>query len=198
MQKPTSYQFRRVGFIGSFLVVAGTAAYSSYDHIRHVAVLGHQPDLVSWLLPLAVDGMMLVATLAMGEDKAAHRHPRGWARFGFWFGAAISVVANIAATAVEHPDPLSISIAALAPVLLLVAVEIISRPGKPKDSGPAISVAVLESPSLPAAPVSPAVVTPPSAPAPAQRRSRKEREAYGPRDGEEYSERQDRRIRNGR
>jgi hypothetical protein len=168
---------RRTGYISAFVMVAGVAARVSYSHIRDVALYGHQPSEVAALLPLAVDGMMLIATLAMAEDKAANRHPRGWARSGFWFGAAVSTAANIAATVVQHGwDPLSIGIAALAPILLLWAIEIVARPGRPKTSGDAprrrfwqrfaatsvvapvagISVADLESPDLPAAPVSPA------------------------------------------
>jgi hypothetical protein len=190
--------WRRIGYVLSFLTVAGVAARVSYSHIREVALYGHQPGEVAALLPLAVDGMMLIATLAMAEDKAADRHPRGWARTGFWFGAAISTAANVAATVVAHGwEPLAIGVAALAPLLLLWAIEIVARPGKPKPAAPApeaaISMAELESPDLPEAPVSPAVPSAPKAAAPG-----KSREAYGPRDGERYSERHDRRRRNGR
>lgn len=181
--------WRRVGYVLSFLMVAGVAARVSYSHIRDVALYGHQPADVAALLPLAVDGMMLIATLAMAEDKAANRHPRGWARSGFWFGAAISTAANVAAPVVEYGwQWLAIGVAALPPIVLLWAIEIAARPGKPKNvpaEGPAISVpadvAELDSPELAEAPVSPA----PRAP-------------YGPRDGERYSERHDRRLRNGR
>lgn len=191
--------WRRVGYVLSFLTVAGVAARVSYGHIRDVAIYGHQPTEVAALLPLAVDGMMLIATLAMAEDKAANRHPRGWARAGFWFGAAISTAANVAATVVQHGwEPLAIGVAALAPLLLLWAIEIVARPGKPKSipaSEPAISVAELEDPALPEAPVSPAI---PSAPAAVRKPSKKSRGQYGPRDGQRYSDRHDRRIRNGR
>jgi len=179
MQSTTAI-FRRIGYAITFLIVAGVAAYVSYNHIRSVAVLGHQPGLVAGLLPLAVDGSMLICTLALAEDKAANRHPRGWARFGFWFGAAVSVTANIAATAVEHPDPLSIGVAALAPVLLLISVEVVSRPGKPKSekvsSEPAISVQVqppvqpapaVATPVVPAATMQVTAISPVAVPAPA-------------------------------
>jgi hypothetical protein len=219
-------KWRRAGYILSFLTVAGVAARVSYSHIRDVALYGHQPTEVALILPLAVDGMMLIATLAMAEDKAANRHPRGWARFGFWFGAVISTVANVAATVVAHGwEPLAIGIAALAPVLLLLAIEIVAKPGKSKDEPKsaaaipvadaqppalpvvvapapveatveaAISVAELDSPDLPQAPTSPAVAPAPTAPS---RKRRGSRDPYGPRDGDEYSERHDRRLRNGR
>jgi hypothetical protein len=129
----TAGKWRRAGYILSFLMVAGVAARVSYSHIRDVALYGHQPADAATLLPLAVDGMMLIATLAMAEDKAANRNPRGWARFGFWFGAVISTVANVSATVVKFGwEPLAIGIAALAPLLLLLAIEIVARPGKPK------------------------------------------------------------------
>ncbi len=63
--------WRRLGYALSFLIVAGVAAVVSYGHIREVAVYGHQTDLVAHLIPLSIDGMMLIATLAMAEDKAA-------------------------------------------------------------------------------------------------------------------------------
>ena len=183
---------RRIGYAASFLMVAGVAARVSYSHIRDVALFAHQPGEVALMLPLAVDGMMLIATLAMAEDKAANRNPRGWARFGFWFGAAISTAANVAATVVQHGwDPLSIAVAASAPLLLLLAIEIVAKPGKPKAT-PAIpavvtvpeTVAAITEDALPEAPVSPAISG--------------TRSAYGPRKGDQYSERHDRRKRTGK
>jgi hypothetical protein len=170
MSSSTTHIWRRIGYATSFLVVAGVAAYVSYGHIAEVAALGHQPPLLAKLMPLSVDGLMLIATLAMAEDKAANRQPRGWARFSFWFGAAISTAANIAATAVHYGDPLSIVVAAFAPIALLLAIEIVARPGKPKEEAAAPVVveqtvkmeqapdtmAELESPTLEEAPVSPA------------------------------------------
>lgn len=145
---------RRIGYAASFVMVAGVAARVSYGHIRDVALFGHQPEEVALLLPLAVDGMMLIATLAMAEDKAAGRSPRGWARFGFWFGAAISTAANVAATVVQHGwDPLSIAVAAAAPLLLLLAIEIVARPGKPKG------IPVHNPPAVPE-PTAPATLVP--------------------------------------
>jgi hypothetical protein len=77
--------------------------------------------------------MLLVATLAMAEDKAHGRRARGWARFAFWLGATVSVAANVASVVVSHgPDPLSIAVSGWPPVCLLVVVEIMARPGKAK------------------------------------------------------------------
>lgn len=124
---------RRIGYSLSFLVVAGVAARVSYGHIRDVVLYVHQPSDVAHLLPLSVDGLMLIATLAMAEDKATNRYPRGWARWGFWFGAAVSTAANVQAVVITSgPDPLGIAVGASAPVLLLWSIEIVARPGKPR------------------------------------------------------------------
>jgi hypothetical protein len=99
----------------------------------------------------------------MGEDKAANRHPRGWARFGFALGSTASVAANLASTFVHYGlEPLPLFVAGWAPIALLVCVEIVSRPGKPKTSvvvPPATELLVpasAEMAALPEAPVSPA------------------------------------------
>src|SRR5262245_55468850 len=122
---------RRLAFGASFLIVAGVAAVNSYEHMRDVAILGHQTLVLASTLPLSVDGLMVIASLALAEDKAQHRHPRGWARGAFWFGAVISLAANVASTLVHHHDPLSVGVAAWPPVALLVVTEILARPGKP-------------------------------------------------------------------
>jgi len=160
MSSPTFW--RRLAYALSFVLVAGVAAVVSYSHIRDVAVYGHQGTLVAHLIPLSIDGMMLIATLAMAEDKAANRLPRGWARSGFWFGAAVSVACNVAAVVVEHGwEPLAIGISGLAPILLLWAIEIVARPGRnrPVETQQAPeTVAELAQPNYPDAPVSPAQV----------------------------------------
>jgi hypothetical protein len=129
----STVNYRRIGYILAIGTVAAVAARVSYSHIRDVTLEAGQPIDVATVLPLAVDGMLLAATLAMAEDKANGRLPRGWARFGFWFGAVISVACNVASTIVHITDewlPLAVFIAALAPVLLLITVEIMARPGK--------------------------------------------------------------------
>jgi Protein of unknown function (DUF2637) len=146
---------RRLAFGVSFLTVAGVAAVNSYQHMRDVALLGHQPHLLASTLPLSVDGLLVIASLAMAEDKAQNRHARWWARIAFWFGATVSVVANIASTAVHYGDPLSIAVSAWPPVALLIAVEIMARPGRPKSTPsqpvPHAPAAVPQSPGMPPA-----------------------------------------------
>lgn len=134
--KLSTLNYRRIGYIAAIGSVAAVAARVSYSHIRDVTLIAGQPGDVAMCLPVAIDGMLLAATLAMAEDKANGRKPRGWARFGFWFGAGISLACNVASTIVHASVsaallPLAIFIAALAPVLLLITVEIMARPGKP-------------------------------------------------------------------
>jgi hypothetical protein len=136
---------RRIAYALSIGTVAGVAAWGSYWHQVDVALLAHQASALAHTLPLSVDGMLVVATLAMSEDKANGRKPRGWARFAFWLGAVVSVAANIASTAVHYGDVLSIAVSMWAPIALLVVVEIMARPGKPKkpeaSEAPAVTVA---------------------------------------------------------
>jgi len=155
--------WHRFGKVVSFLAVGGVAAYVSYRHIYEVALLAHQPQALAIALPLSVDGLLLVASIAMGEDKAANRHPRGWARFGFALGSTASVAANLASTFVHYGlEPLPLFVAGWAPIALLVCVEIVSRPGKSKTNAVVPPVTELlvpasaEMAALPEAPVSPA------------------------------------------
>jgi MFS family permease len=132
---------RRAGYAISFVLVAGVAAYVSYGHISEVARLAHQPEALARVLPLSVDGLMLIATLAMAEDKAANRMPRVWARVAFWIAAAVSVAANIASTLVHYGwDWIALAVAGWAPIALLLAIEVVARPGKPKAETPAPAI----------------------------------------------------------
>lgn len=152
---------RLIGYIVAIGMVAAVAARVSYSHIRDVTLIAGQSADVAALLPLSVDGMLLAATLAMSQDKANGRQPRGWARIGFWLGATISVLCNVADTLVHAseviaaaravvlvqmlPDEallgLAIFVAILAPVILLITVEIMARPGKPIEDGQAVQPA---------------------------------------------------------
>lgn len=175
MSNSTS-KWRRFGLVMAFVVVAGTAAVSSYSHIRDVALYGHQSPLVSHLLPLSIDGMLLIASIAMADDKANGRRPRGWAKVGFWGGAAVSTAANVAATVVAWgAAPLGIFVAAIAPIMLLISIEIVSRQGK--------SVPVVSTEPVATEVVADDAVVPVS-PAPAG--AGKKRGDYGPRDGVAY------------
>lgn len=155
--------FKRFAYVVSIGIVTGVAALASYSHQVEVALLAHQASLLAHTLPLSVDGMLIVATLAMSEDKAKGLRPRGWARFGFWFGATLSITANVTATLVHYGDAVSIGGSVVAPAVLLVCVEIMARPGKPRKVGtsgaPAAPVRVTPEPVVQAEQVVAAEVT---------------------------------------
>jgi hypothetical protein len=146
--------------------VAGIAAWSSYLHMVHVALsFGERPE-IAYAVPFSVDGMLVVASMAMVDDKASGRKVRRSARLAFVVGVAASVAANVAAAA---PTAGARIVAGWPALALLLVVEILSRSGrkieKPEmlatsaeqmstvDPHPVAAVTAL---TLPAAPVSPA------------------------------------------
>jgi hypothetical protein len=82
----------------STLAVASIAAWSSWSHMVHVALkFGEQPE-VAYVLPISVDGMLIVASTAMVEDKHTGRPVRCSARIAFTAGVAASVIETVATT----------------------------------------------------------------------------------------------------
>jgi hypothetical protein len=73
----------RVARTISTAAVASIAAWSSWSHMVHVALtFGERPE-VALVLPISVDGMLIVASTAMVEDKRAARPVRWSARIAF-------------------------------------------------------------------------------------------------------------------
>jgi hypothetical protein len=108
----------------STAAVASIAAWSSWSHMVHVALkFGERPE-VAFVLPISVDGMLIVASTAMVEDKRAGRPVRWSARVAFVAGVAASVAANIAAA---QPTLGARIVAAWPAVALLLVVEMLSR-----------------------------------------------------------------------
>ena len=75
-------------------------------------------------MPISVDGMLIVASTAMVEDKRRGRPVRWSARVAFVAGVAASVAANIAAA---HPSVGARIVAAWPALAMLLVVEILSR-----------------------------------------------------------------------
>lgn len=103
--------------------VAGIAAYASYTHMRELAIEHGQAQLVASLLPVSVDGMLIVATLVMREDRGNGLKVRVWAWIAFILGVAASVVANVLAAA---DDITSRVISAWPAVALLLVIEVLA------------------------------------------------------------------------
>ncbi|MFR9777711.1 DUF2637 domain-containing protein [Micromonospora sp. MS34] len=115
----------------STVAVASIAAWSSWSHMVHVALtFGERPE-VAYVLPISVDGMLIVASTEMMDDKRAGRPVRWSARTAFLAGVGASVAANIAAA---QPTLGARIVAAWPAVALLLVVEMLSRARQPDMS----------------------------------------------------------------
>ncbi|MDG4751706.1 DUF2637 domain-containing protein [Micromonospora sp. WMMD718] len=125
---------RRFASIAGTVAVTVIAAVASYDHMRTVALDAGQSPLLAALLPLSVDGMILVATLALGDG----RRSRWSAWLAFLVGVAASLAANVLAA---EDDTVSRVVSAWPAVALLLTVEVLARAGRtPATVAPAADV----------------------------------------------------------
>lgn len=108
-------------------LVALVAGYASFSHIFKVARQAGEHVSVASVLPLSIDGLILVGTLAMLDDKRSARKPRLSARLAVAFGIVATLAANIASA---QPTWTARAVAAVPPVAFLLAVEVLSRRGK--------------------------------------------------------------------
>jgi hypothetical protein len=93
----------------------------------HVALrFGERPE-VAYVLPLSVDGLLVVASAAMVDDKTGGRRPRTSAKVAFTAGVAASIAANITAA---NPSIGARAVAAWPAIALLLVVELMIRKGK--------------------------------------------------------------------
>jgi hypothetical protein len=108
----------------STVAVAAIAAWSSWSHMVHVALrFGERPE-VAYVLPISVDGMLIVASTAMVDDQRTGRPVRWSARIAFLAGVTASVAANISAA---QPTFGARIVAAWPAIALLLVVEMLSR-----------------------------------------------------------------------
>lgn len=108
-------------------LVALVAGYASYRHIYDVATGAGEHESVAAVLPLSIDGLILVGTLAMLDDKRHQRRPRKSARVALVFGVVATIAANIASA---EPTVTARLVAAVPAVSFLLAVEVLSRVGR--------------------------------------------------------------------
>jgi hypothetical protein len=141
---------RRVVSVAGTVAVTVIAAVASYDHTRELALRAGQSPLLAALLPLSVDGMIMVATLALGDG----RERRGAAWLAFVVGVAASLAANVMVAA---PDPVARVVSAWPAVALLLTVEVLARGGR--STSPATGAAGM-------AGAGPVAVPPPATPRP--------------------------------
>jgi hypothetical protein len=143
----------------SAAAVALIAAWSSYWHMVHVALGCAERPEVAYALPVSVDGMLVVATVVMVDDKRRTHRVRPIARLAFTAGVLASIAANIAAA---HPSLGARVVDAWPALALLLVVEMLARPP--------VSAAVEVPPShtAGAAAMAQLPVQPPHAPVPAE------------------------------
>jgi len=107
----------------SAAMVAAIAAVASYSHMRHLALRCGQEDLIATLLPLSVDGLVMVGAVAIGDGR---RHT--WSAWvAFWTGVGASIAANVLAA---RPDLIARVVSAWPAIALLLVVEVLSRSGR--------------------------------------------------------------------
>ena len=115
------------------LVVAGVAAFASFEHQRGFALRGGADPLNAWLWPFSVDGLLVLATVALLKtDSTTSRRGRVAAWLSFGLGVAVSLVANVAAAPELEWRP--VLVAGWPPVALLLAVELLAHRSRPRDN----------------------------------------------------------------
>lgn len=118
-------------------LVAGIAAWASWHHMVEVATKFGEDPVVSRWVPLSVDGMLVVASAVMADDKAARRSPRTSAKIAFIVGVIASVGANIAAA---EPTTGARIVAAWPAIALLLVAEMLTRTSSPVEVAPPVGV----------------------------------------------------------
>lgn len=114
----------------SVCVVAAVAAVVSYAHMYELAVQAGE-GWRSWLLPLSVDGLLVVAGMSMYRSRAVGERPTPLAWASLLLGLAASLAANVAVAGPTWTERL---VAAWPPVALALAFELLlSNPGQPSS-----------------------------------------------------------------
>jgi hypothetical protein len=102
------------------------AAYASYQHQRGFAREGGSDPVEAVLWPLAVDGLLVLATVGvLTSSERTSRRYRTAVWLSFWAGIAMSLTANISAAPELTLQP--ILVAGWPPVALLLAVELLAH-----------------------------------------------------------------------
>lgn len=103
--------------------VAAVAAAVSYAHMHELAAASGE-EWRAWLLPLAVDGLLVAAGMSMLVARHHGRRPSPLAWVSLWLGIAASLAANVAAA---EPTVTGRLVAAWPPVALALAFELLMQ-----------------------------------------------------------------------
>jgi hypothetical protein len=118
----------RVFAIAGGVPVTLVAGYASYFHTVALACAHGQSQSTAHLMPVAIDGLMIVAAVAV----IAHRN--AWLpKIAFGAGALLTLGANV--LSVHTPDPVAYVIAGTPALALLLSAELLLRlclPAAPK------------------------------------------------------------------
>jgi hypothetical protein len=111
--------------------IAVIAAVVSYQHVHDVVRAHGESPLAAALIPLSVDGLILVSSLTLLADRRASRPRSALATTGLALGAIASLAANVA-----HAQPSVIGrlAAAWSPLALAISQELLLRRIDPADA----------------------------------------------------------------
>ncbi|WP_064257767.1 helix-turn-helix domain-containing protein [Rhodococcus sp. HS-D2] len=121
--------------------VAGTSFWRSFTAIAELAVAYKVPADQAWMIPVAVDGLVVVATVAAAI--ARRRVARSYSWFLLVAGTVASVAGNgIHAWQLTH-SPIGVGIAVLPPLVTLAAVHLtilLARQGDEIATAPVLDI----------------------------------------------------------
>jgi hypothetical protein len=119
--------YRRIARNVSAGTVAGIAGYASYWHQVAVAQSAGEREELAHIMPLSVDGLLVVASIAMVDARAEGRRPSWKTKVAFAVGIAASVGANVMSA---QPTLLGRIVAGWPALALLLVVETLASRGK--------------------------------------------------------------------
>ena len=125
----------RIVAITAAVPVGLIALYASYFHITALAILNGQSQSLGHLTAVPIDGLMLVAGVAMIAERRA-RLPR----IAFAVGAVFTVAANVISVHPFASLPVALALAGVPAVALLLTAEMLFRlclPAVPQRRKPA-------------------------------------------------------------
>ncbi|APE11568.1 hypothetical protein BO226_22125 [Rhodococcus sp. 2G] len=112
--------------------VAGTSFWRSFTAIAELAVAYQVPVDQAWMIPVAVDGLVVVATVAAAV--ARHRIARGYSWALLVAGTVVSVAGNGIHAWQLTESPIGVGIAVIPPLVTLAAVHLTILLARQDDS----------------------------------------------------------------
>ncbi|MDT8912038.1 DUF2637 domain-containing protein [Amycolatopsis sp. PS_44_ISF1] len=113
-------------------LVALGATHASYRHGREFALRFDADASTAAIWPSVVDGMLTIATVELWRNQVQQADGQWTAWFAFGFGISLSLLANIGSTA--ELSAFGVTMAACPPLALLLALELLNRALKRRES----------------------------------------------------------------